>query len=112
MYECGLFGMLILAVERFLFNFEIAEAFIGCHSVLYIRIQHGITCCHFVIFVTAWSVQPVPFNDIDYDLLYNQCTNCTPLIFMSFLLVLGEINRIYDGVEAETRKSQASFQII
>ena len=23
-----------------------------------------------------------------------------------------EINRIYDGVEAETRKSQASFQII
>ena len=24
---------------------------------------------------------------------------------------LSEINRIYDGVEAETRKSQASFQI-
>ena len=24
----------------------------------------------------------------------------------------GYINRIYDGVEAETRKSQASFQII
>ena len=23
-----------------------------------------------------------------------------------------EVNRIYDGVEAETRKSQASFQII
>ena len=23
-----------------------------------------------------------------------------------------EINRIYDGVEAETRKAQASFQII
>ena len=23
-----------------------------------------------------------------------------------------DINRIYDGVEAETRKSQASFQII
>ena len=25
---------------------------------------------------------------------------------------LNEINRIYDGIEAETRKSQASFQII
>ena len=24
----------------------------------------------------------------------------------------GDIDRIYDGVEAETRKSQASFQII
>ena len=26
--------------------------------------------------------------------------------------VLAKSNRIYDGVEAETRKSQASFQII
>ena len=26
--------------------------------------------------------------------------------------LLGKLNRIYDGVEAETRKSQASFQII
>ena len=29
-----------------------------------------------------------------------------------FYPVLGEINRIYEGVEAETRKSQACFQII
>ena len=27
-------------------------------------------------------------------------------------LLASEINRIYDGVEASTRKSQASFQII
>ena len=31
---------------------------------------------------------------------------------VSVLLVQGETNRIYDGVEAETRKSQAHFQII
>ena len=28
------------------------------------------------------------------------------------MIVLKENNRIYDGIEAETRKSQASFQII
>ena len=31
-----------------------------------------------------------------------------------FLVIFSmpEVNRIYDGVEAETKKSQASFQII
>ena len=36
-------------------------------------------------------------------------------MYHTFILydpVLGKIKRIYDGVEAETRKSQASFQII
>ena len=42
---------------------------------------------------------------------------CLDILFLSsifclFFLSLWETNRIYNGVEAETRKSQASFQII
>ena len=33
-------------------------------------------------------------------------------LLLSLLLYLSVIKRIYDGVEAETRKSQAGFQII
>ena len=39
---------------------------------------------------------------------------CSPPVFMNATLVflIQQTNRIFDGVEAETRKSQASFQII
>ena len=34
------------------------------------------------------------------------------LFLKSLDIIIDKTNRIYDGVEAETRKSQASFQII
>ena len=37
---------------------------------------------------------------------------CVPYIIYAWLCHFKKINRIYDGVEAETRKSQASFQVI
>ena len=37
---------------------------------------------------------------------------CVLGVLWSALVIFQGINRIYDGVEAETRKSQASLQII
>ena len=39
----------------------------------------------------------------------NKYRECVQIIYLYRYF---EINRIYDGVEAETMKSQASFQII
>ena len=50
-------------------------------------------CCGFKGSLRQYSVYVVPsLREMEY--------------------MIGEINRIYDGVEAEARKSQASFQII
>ena len=69
--------------------------------------------CHFRSDLCSWLTLEVCFNWT----LQQSAMKCTPYCVLVYIWPSVNrqdvrINRIYDGVEAETRKSQASFQII